>query len=106
MERSISSEGEKKILFWGLVVACTAAGIGLAFFDLGWAGWALLGLSLCIRWWRITVPVAGSLLISWCLARFTPLDSAWISYLGLAAALLGGVLWHRAAQRSASEFAK
>ena len=106
MERGALAEQQKKKLFWGLVVFCIAAGIGLTFFDLGWVGWALFGLSWCIRWWRICVPVAVLLLISWCLGRFASLDSAWISYPGMAAALIGGVLWHRASRRIAPELAK
>lgn len=99
MDQRATSENKDRRLFWLLVAFAGAVGIGLAFFDLVWVGWSLFGLSLFLRWWRITVPIAGSLLISWALAEFTPLDSGWISYAFMAVALVGGVQWHRVARR-------
>jgi hypothetical protein len=107
MKQSATGDEKKMRLFWLLVICSGAVGIGLALLDLVWVGWALFGFSLLFRWWRITVPIAGSLLISWSLAQFTPLDSGWISYFFMAAALIGGVLWHRATQRAtASDIAR
>jgi hypothetical protein len=62
-------------------------------------GIALLGISVALMWWRIFLPLAVSLLISWLVAKFTPLDSVWFTYPCLALGLLLGAAWHRESKR-------
>lgn len=62
-------------------------------------GIALVGISVALMWWRIFLPLAVSLRISWLVANFTPLDSVWFTYPCLALGLLLGAAWHRESKR-------
>ncbi|MDO9438630.1 hypothetical protein [Hydrogenophaga sp.] len=64
-------------------------------------GIAMLGLSSALMWWRIFLPAAASLLISWLVANVTPFDSGWFSWALLALGLVVGAAWHRNFKRAA-----
>ena len=66
-------------------------------------GLVLLAMSLTLRWWRIVVPVAAAIFISWLIDTYTPVHSVWVTYSLMLAALVFGVFWQRKSRIIQSE---
>ncbi len=62
-------------------------------------GLALIALSICVRWWRVSVPLCSATLLAWAVDIYTPLHTVWFTYPCMAAGLVGGLVWHRLAKR-------
>jgi hypothetical protein len=62
-------------------------------------GMGLIALSVCVRWWRIIVPLCGTTLLAWAVDAFTPLQTVWFTYPCMAAGLGAGLFWHRLVNR-------
>lgn len=62
-------------------------------------GLGLVALSICVRWWRIFLPLSCATLLAWAVDIYTHLQTVWFTYLCIAVGLRTGLQWYRAVTR-------